>query len=106
MTTALDELYGLGFGNCDSEDANYSKVSLDEIQRIAQTHLNPGNAVVAILRPPDGTTVGQEIKVRKSDVPKQSARRPLCPKYPRDRRVVHAKHPYQPGPLKCILRMG
>ena len=51
MTTALDELYGLGYGNCDSEDTRYEAVSLEEIQRVARHYLNPEACVVAIVRP-------------------------------------------------------
>jgi zinc protease len=50
-TTALDELYGLGYQNSDSEDARYQAVSLEEIQRIARKYLNPDACVLAIIRP-------------------------------------------------------
>jgi zinc protease len=51
MTTALDELYGLGFGHCDSEDANYEAVTLEQTRAVAQKYLNPNACVVAIVRP-------------------------------------------------------
>ncbi|MFO1500411.1 MAG: pitrilysin family protein [Verrucomicrobiota bacterium] len=51
MTTALDELYGLGYQSCDSEDARYEAVSLEEIQRIARAYLNPEACIVAVVRP-------------------------------------------------------
>jgi predicted Zn-dependent peptidase len=51
MTTALDELYGLGYQSCDSEDAHYENVSLDEIQRVARKYLQPEACVIAVVQP-------------------------------------------------------
>lgn len=51
MTAALDELYGLGFGHSDSEDALYQAVTLDEIREIVRRFLKPGSCVVSIVRP-------------------------------------------------------
>jgi zinc protease len=50
-TVALDELYGLGYQNSDSEDAHYQAVTLADIQRIARTYLLPQACVVATVRP-------------------------------------------------------
>jgi zinc protease len=52
-TTALDELYGLGYQSCDSEDSRYESVSLEEIQRIARTYLTPDACIVAVVQPPE-----------------------------------------------------
>ncbi len=51
MSKALDELYGLGFNRSDSEDALYENVTLQDIQRVAQTYLNPEGYAVAFVRP-------------------------------------------------------
>ncbi len=51
MTTALDELYGLGFANCDSEDAHYESVTLVQTRTVAQRYLNPEACVVAVVKP-------------------------------------------------------
>jgi zinc protease len=51
MTTALDELYGLGYQSCDSEDSHYQAVTLEQVQRIARQYLTPDACVVAIVQP-------------------------------------------------------
>ena len=51
MGTALDELYGLGFGNYDSENARYEAVTLEQVRAVAQKHLRPDALVVATVRP-------------------------------------------------------
>src|SRR5205809_1781335 len=51
MTTALDELYGLGYAFSDSEDAKYDAVTLDEVKAVAQKYLSPEALVIAIVRP-------------------------------------------------------
>jgi zinc protease len=51
MSTALDELYGLGYQNCDAEDTLYESVSLQDVQRVARKYLNPNACVVAVVRP-------------------------------------------------------
>ncbi|HEY5910948.1 MAG TPA: pitrilysin family protein [Verrucomicrobiae bacterium] len=51
MTTALDELYGLGYAHTDTEDAAYEAVTLEEIKAVAQRYLLPQSFVVATVRP-------------------------------------------------------
>ena len=51
MTTALDELYGLGYGFIDTEDAKYEAVSLEEVKAAAQKYLRAGAVVVSIVKP-------------------------------------------------------
>jgi len=50
---ALDELYGLGYGNIDTEDARYEAVTLEQIQEAARKYLTPSRAVIAVIRPPE-----------------------------------------------------
>jgi zinc protease len=49
--TSLDELYGLGYTNIDTEDAHYEAVSLDQIRAVAKRRLSADGAVVSILGP-------------------------------------------------------
>jgi zinc protease len=51
MTTALDELYGLGYAHSDSEDALYEAVTLDQIKSAAQKYLKPDAVVIAVIKP-------------------------------------------------------
>jgi zinc protease len=51
MTTALDELCGLGYTNTDTEDAKYDQVTREEIQAVANKYLNPNTMVVTVVRP-------------------------------------------------------
>jgi zinc protease len=51
MTTALDELYGLGYAHTEAEDALYETVTLDQVKAVAQKYLNPENYVLATVRP-------------------------------------------------------
>jgi len=51
LSTALDELYGLGYDNHEKEDARYRAVDLAAAQRVARKYLNPDKCVVAVLRP-------------------------------------------------------
>jgi len=49
--TALDELYGLGFGHSESDDAKFEAVTLEQIKAAAQKYLTPDKFVVSIVRP-------------------------------------------------------
>jgi zinc protease len=51
MTTALDELYGLGYAHIDAEDALYEAVSLDQVKTAAQKYLRPDAQVIAVVKP-------------------------------------------------------
>lgn len=51
MTTALDELYGLGYAHWEVEDACYEAVTLDEIKHVTQKYLKPDGVVIATIRP-------------------------------------------------------
>lgn len=51
MTTALDELYGLGYAHTDTEDALYEAVTLEQVKEAAQKFLRPEACVVATIRP-------------------------------------------------------
>jgi zinc protease len=50
-TTALDELYGLGYQNADQEDAKFEAVTQEQIRSIAQKYLRPEAQVVALVKP-------------------------------------------------------
>lgn len=51
MTTALDELYGLGFGHSDTEDARYEAVALKDIVNVAKKYLRSESQVIALVAP-------------------------------------------------------
>ena len=51
MTTALDELYGLGYAHTDTEDKLYEAVTLDHVKAAARKYLKPDALVVAIVKP-------------------------------------------------------
>jgi zinc protease len=51
VATALDELYGLGYLNCDQEDALYEAVTLDEVQQVIRTYLDPARCVISTVAP-------------------------------------------------------
>jgi zinc protease len=51
MTTALDELYGLGYAHTDQEDALYDAVTLDQVKAAAQKYLQPAALVIAVVKP-------------------------------------------------------
>ncbi len=50
-TTALDELYGIGWQRSELDDAKYETVTLEQIQAVAQKYLKPEAAVVAVVQP-------------------------------------------------------
>jgi len=50
-TTALDELYGLGFTNFDKEDAKFEAVTLEQVQKVAFKYFTKDAYVVSILEP-------------------------------------------------------
>lgn len=52
MTTALDELYGLGYAYSDSEDALYEAVTLDQVKAVAGKYLKPDALVISTIMPP------------------------------------------------------
>jgi zinc protease len=51
MTTALDELYGLGYAHTDQEDALYEAVTLDQVKAAAQKYIQPEALVIAVVKP-------------------------------------------------------
>ena len=51
MTQALDELYGLGYRNIDTEDAQYEAVTGDEVRAVAARQFELGRHVVCVVRP-------------------------------------------------------
>ena len=51
VTMALDELYGLGYGYIDTEDAYYEAVTLEQIRDVAGKYLTPARAVIAVIHP-------------------------------------------------------
>lgn len=50
MSTALDELYGLGYAHFESETQRFESVTAADIRAAAQRHLDPACSVVAIVR--------------------------------------------------------
>jgi len=50
-TSALDELYGLGYERADFDDAKYEAVTLDQAKAAAQKYLKPEALVVAVVKP-------------------------------------------------------
>lgn len=51
MMTALDELYGLGYANCDNEDQHIEAVTLEQTTLAARKYLNPQACVIAVVKP-------------------------------------------------------
>ena len=50
-TTALDELYGLGYAHTHTEDALYQAVTLDQVKTAAWRYLTPEALVIAAVNP-------------------------------------------------------
>lgn len=51
VAAALDELYGLGYENCDTEDAHYERVSIEEMHAAIRKFLQPARCVISTIRP-------------------------------------------------------
>lgn len=51
MTTALDELYGLGYKHTDTEDVRYEAVTANEVKNAAQKYLKADALVIAVVKP-------------------------------------------------------
>ncbi len=56
MTTAMDELYGLGYAHSETDDARYEAVSLEEIKKVAQKYLKSDAMVISAVKPEAKTT--------------------------------------------------
>lgn len=54
LTTALDELYGLGFGHSEAEDTRYEAVTLEQVRAAVRRYLDPAVHVLAVVRPGAG----------------------------------------------------
>jgi zinc protease len=50
LSTALDELYGLGYRHSQTEDQRYEAVTLEEVRAVAGKYLRAEAAVVSIIR--------------------------------------------------------
>ena len=50
-TSALDELYGLGWQRAELDDAKYEAVTLEQAKAAAQKYLSPHAFVVAVVKP-------------------------------------------------------
>ncbi len=50
-TSALDELYGLGWQRAELDDAKYEAVTLEQAKAAAQKYLKPDALVVAVVKP-------------------------------------------------------
>lgn len=51
LSTALDELYGLGYANQDAEDAHFEAVTDDDVVAAAREYLRPESVTTAVVRP-------------------------------------------------------
>jgi zinc protease len=50
-TSALDELYGLGWQRAELDDAKYEAVTLEQTKAVAQKYLKPDACVISLIRP-------------------------------------------------------
>jgi len=50
-TTALDELYGLGWQSSELDDAKYEATTLEQIKAVAAKYLKPETAVIVTVKP-------------------------------------------------------
>jgi zinc protease len=50
LSTALDELYGLGYRHSQTEDQRYEAVTLEEVRAVAGRYLRAEAAVVSLIR--------------------------------------------------------
>lgn len=55
MTSALDELYGLGYDHSDAEDALYEAVTAEQVKAVARKYLTPAAYVLATVTPGTGS---------------------------------------------------
>src|SRR5204862_7696398 len=51
VAPALDELYRLGYQNCDQEDALYERVTLQDVLQAIRTYLQPDKCVISKVSP-------------------------------------------------------
>ncbi len=51
MASALDELYGLGYANADSEDAKYEAVTVEDTRTAARKFLRTDAHVITVIQP-------------------------------------------------------
>ncbi len=51
LSTALDELYGLGYAHSETDDARYEAVTLEETTAVARKYLKEEAMVVSVVRP-------------------------------------------------------
>jgi zinc protease len=51
LTSALDELYGLGYAYSDTEDERFEAVTREQVRAVANRVLTPGRHVVVVVRP-------------------------------------------------------
>jgi zinc protease len=51
LTTALDELFGLGYDRSEKDDAQYEAVTLEQVRAIARKYLKSGAMVISTIGP-------------------------------------------------------
>jgi len=50
-TSALDELYGLGWRRAETDDAKYEAVTVEQTRLMAQKYLRPEACVISLVQP-------------------------------------------------------